>query len=302
MANEDVRFVNDARFKDDVLEGGGYCIVGNVDGSRDDVDGALRFTNIQINQGQSVNFAQIRYVYDDVGDTEGDWIFRCRGIDEDNVGSLSSSVWGKSKTSADIDVDEGRPTSGGTKTLDVRSIVNEITDRSGWSSGNAMAFIFEDEGSDKDVYAHADLTDTYLVYRVAAEPNFKPTPKSVSAPSIPTQSEVGVFVSYPGENVLTAQADDLLLDPTKTQAKIAFEGTYTSTSSGVTTLVHDLGYKPIHSVYFLGNDPADDWVKLPLVSTNTGDPTYYFDEDNLYLQASATGQKFYYRIYLDNIV
>lgn len=303
MANELIESINDSWQKSSGgVDMSGACIVGNPDfgfGTHQ-YDGALRFTDITINQGSSVNFAKIYYKYGSVGGS-GTWKFNVHGFDEDNTAAFSSSPMGRTQTTASQSYNEGAPTGGGVKEIDVSSILNEIVGRAGWSSGNAVGFILEDNGSDSDVYAFASASEAYLTYRVAAEPNFKPTPVSVSAPSLPTAGNIGMKFSQLGTSVLTATDDQLHLTTRKKLIKLFDEDIYTATAAETISIPHDLGYIPFVTVYALETDPSSVWRRLPRENNFEDHPFYFVDSDNLYLHSSDTGEKFYYRIFIDRI-
>lgn len=232
------------------------CIVGHYVG--DPTDGALLFSNLQIAKNQSIISATLYYGYYDVGENSGDWKFKVYGIDQDNTGNFSSNPLGRSKTTASITIDTTPPTSG-RKTLDVKSILEEITSRSGWSSGNNVGFIFEDNGSSDNVWAEADtdVDKTYLIYRLTAEPNFFPTPGTVSAPTFPEASDYGLKVSKVGVDVGTADEDELLMTTRQKVFKVLNEGTLDLTS-GVATYTHNLAYFPATLGYIKGTASGED--------------------------------------------
>lgn len=307
MANELISTLNDYR----LTSGGWYelrlCAVGDWDG--DDTDGALRFSNLQIAKNQSIISAEIKYKYSAVGDNSGDWKYKVYGIDEDNTADFSSNPFGRSKTSASITVDTSPPTSGGVKTLDVKSILEEITSRSGWSSGNNVGFILEDDGSSNNVYAFADydINDTYLWYRLSAEPNFKPTPKSVTASSLPSAESYGLKISRPGKDVFSADEDEIYFTSRKKQFKVLSEGEIVSTESDydVISIAHNLGYMPFVMLYQReGFELADSrWIKLPTPNYFSFDYGFFYaDNSNLYIYPTGQGETYYYRIFLDQLV
>ncbi len=305
MANEkpllsltDVARENDFGFNTD------FCAVGNNlfgfgSGSS---KGAMMFSNVNIGQGETINFAEIKYKYDAVG-TTGSWKFKVYGIDQDDVTDFTTEYpFSKTKTSASITVDEGHPTTGGTKTLNVKDIIQEIVNRSGWSRYNSIAFLLEDNGSSDQVYAYADNDDSYLVYRIGAEPNFTPTPSSVSAPSIPAAGDVGMKFSKPGVSVFDATDEELHLTTRKRVPMILMEDLYEADAAETVTIAHNLGYVPRTSVYALTTGVSDPWVRLPISNNYADDVLYFVDDTNLYLHSSETGQKFYYRIFVDRLV
>ena len=281
------------------------CAVGNgqfVSGSQ--VKGGMRFTNISLNQGSSVSFAGIYYEYSGSNNvSSGNWKHYLYGIDEDNTGDFGSNPFGRSHTSARITTDDGGggPQYPGSKLFDVTSIVQEIVNRSGCSSGNAIGFLFENNGSSTDVYASASSTNSYFVYRQSAEPNFYPTPLSVSAPTIPSGSTHGIKISIPGVEVLTATESQLSYTSDKNVLKIKEFGSYTLTSASDTLIVnHNLGYKPFVLVY-LRYYNGSTWVnyKLP-TGFGVNSSTVLVTDSQLKIQPNtATNDVIYYYIFID---
>lgn len=303
MANEKpVNFVYEGFVEvGDGSEYTGFCAVGKspVLGI---MKGALRFVGIDINQNQSINMARLIYKYDGEGSGSGSWKHKLYGIDEDNTGGFGSNPFGRTKTSALVTVDEGPPGGGGTKEYDVTSIVTEITQRGGWSNGNAMGFLFEDNGSSNDVYAFADLANSYLVYRIDAEPNFLPTPVTVSAPTFPAVDDYGLKISKAGVDVFTASRANLLFTTREDVTKI-FAEAQVATTAGVEKLItHNLGYKPQCLVYARKNSLS---FELPRLFISASDPVGsgvqgYFSVDNTYLRINTRiDADVYYFILLD---
>lgn len=299
MANETIVGVNGSYIQFPGFDTSGFCAVGKHPDNSGGYDGALRFTNIQIPKNATIDYAVLEYKYSSVGGTSGSWKFRVNGIDEDNTASFGYP-FGRPQTTAQINVDEGPPTSGQGKKFDVKNILSEITSRSGWSSGNAVGFLFFDNSSSNNVYAYANQSTTYLAYRVSPEPNFKPTPTTISAPSLPTAADVGMKFSQPGVSVFDATDDECFLTTRKRTVMLFDEDIHTSTAANVTTIPHLLGYIPFVTVY--AQEVSGDWRKIPRGNMAGSVPFYYVDDDYLYLSASATGQKFYYRIFIDRIV
>ena len=106
----------------------------------------LRFLDITIPQGSTITSAYIRMI---VADTRGDLGTNIiiRGDDVDNSGALSASHAekgggsGLTSTTQTVNWNPGAATVNTTKnTPSLVSIVQEIVDRAGWSSGNAMTF------------------------------------------------------------------------------------------------------------------------------------------------------------------
>lgn len=300
MANELISLVNDAR-----LDSGGFaarsCAVGHWAG--DPTNGAIRFENLQIAKNQSIDSAYLIYKYSSVGSTSGNWKFILYGIDEDNTNNFDEYPFGRSRTTSSNTYNEGPPTSGGTKTMDVKSILQEITTRDNWSFGNYVGFILDDAGSSTDVYAFLNNSLSYLVYRLSAEPNFKPTPISIAAPSLPAAQDIGIKISQPGVSVLEATDNQLYFTTRRKQVKIFAEDVYTSTGAGNTVIAHNLGYIPMVTVYGKEYTESGDtnWRRLPDNQLFDDHQWYIVDDTNLFLHSAQAGEKFYYRILLDRI-
>lgn len=297
MPNKLIRPVSDSWVEFGGIDFGDFCGVGNYGG--DSMKGALRFTGVALNQGQSVNFAELRYVYSSVGTTGGRWKFRVWGIKEANTAAFGYP-FGRTKTTAVITIDEDSPVLG-VKAFNVTSIVQEIVNQGGWSSGNAIGFLIEDNGSTTDSYAFTDTYESYLATRQSSAPNMKPTPISVIAPSIPAAEDWGIKISYPGVSVLEATEEQLYYTTRKKQFKVIAENTFTSTGAGESTvLTHGLGYTPKALCYF--RFPGDtEWKELTAGSMFDGAPYYRMDSTTLRIYAPASGYSFYYYVFLDQV-
>jgi len=113
----------------------------------DTYSSALRFQNIAVGQGVSVNEAILHYY---VNSRSGTSPVKCRieGFDEDNTADFSSSPGSRNKTTANV---TGQYDPSGADDYweeNVTSIINEIFDRGGWSSGNALGFWISDNSTD----------------------------------------------------------------------------------------------------------------------------------------------------------
>lgn len=116
-------------------------------------EGAIRFTNI-ITTG-TITAATLRLkVAGGAGSGRIKW--DTYGMDEDNTATwTSTSPMGRTKTSASVNRDISASSEAGVGDIveiNVLSIVNEIKARGGWSSGNAMGFMFIENGSTNDNY------------------------------------------------------------------------------------------------------------------------------------------------------
>lgn len=272
------------------------CAVGHWAG--DPTHGALRFDGIDIDKNESFDFAYLVYKYGSVGGS-GQWKFKCYGIDEDDTAPFGYP-FGRTKTTAYETIDEGQPTSGGTKTINVKSIVEEIRARSGWSRNNAMGFILEDNGSDTGVYAFCSTYQSYLVYRIQAPSNMKPTPKTVTAPSLPAVDNFGIKISKPGVSVFTADSTEEYFSTRKKQFKVLDEGQEVATSAGPggnIVIPHGLDYIPLVTMY---KKEDGKWYRMPLANFASFDNGFFYvDDTNLTIYPAYTGETFYYYIFAD---
>lgn len=109
---------------------------------------ALRFANIYINQGQTVNSASFEYRH--VVTTSGANVkFKIYGVDMDAVEDYGDYGYYASRPLTDtVNIKEQSPITSDFNFGDNwTNIVQEIVNRGGWSSGNPMAFVFQDNGS-----------------------------------------------------------------------------------------------------------------------------------------------------------
>ncbi len=300
MANEIVNDADQLFIADGAGDDVGFCAVGNdpFNLGLGETNGAMRFLSVSIPQGITLNMARLVYIYGSVGDGSGSWKFKVRGIDEDNTSSFSdNNPLGRPQTSAEININEGKPTSGGTKTFDVKSIVEEIVGRGGWSSGNALGITFANQGSDNDIGAQGLIT-SYLVWRRNAEPDFTPTPIALPSPAIPDPKSNGIKIARPGFNVLDANEAQLYFTSRKRQFKVISEGQ--AVTSGVPhRIAHGLGKIPFTQVFAKS---GNEWFRLPFMNFSGGSNIGYTltDDTNLDIYVN-NGTTIYYYIFLDEL-
>lgn len=113
--------------------------------------GALRFTGVIVNGSETITSAKLQIVCDWKTGADTQWMrWRNWGIDEDNTSSFNDPM-GRTKTTATSYQSITVPTNiGDDVEIDVLSMLNEIRQRGGWSSGNAMGFLMTEDGSDND--------------------------------------------------------------------------------------------------------------------------------------------------------
>ena len=125
--------------------GGLAVFTGKLLGSTN--NSAFWFENIYVDQGQTIISANLRL--ESIGtlgsnNTKGKYW----GVDEDNTSDLGGGYpGGRPKTDANYSK-EAKVTYPGGWSYDIKNIVQEIINRGGWSNGNHMCFMLEDNGSD----------------------------------------------------------------------------------------------------------------------------------------------------------
>jgi hypothetical protein len=234
--------------------GTGYWAVGNVQGEvlEWDWDGAIRFENITGTGNCSVAYLKLWVCDYQSGDIE----FDIYGIDEDNTSDFSSDPMGRDKTTATVNKGLNISSQGFTTSIEVTSIVNEIRNRGGWSSGNAIGFLlFKNEDSDDDVIMTGGPDDvnpkniSSLIIRESAEPDFTPTPISVSAPSFPATDSYGIKISTVGYDVKSATDSQAYLTTKKNVFKKIVEGDITTTANTTYNIAHNQSFIPFAMAY-----------------------------------------------------
>lgn len=264
--------------------------------------GALRFVSLDINQGTTVNEAKLYFRIDDATPNgDANIYFKVWGIDEDNTGTFSSDPFGRTKTSNSTTKWWGAPTDGSWGDIDVTSIVNEILGRGGWSSGNAIGFFLLDNGTatDQSRYVTDNYgagSNSYLMVRATAEPNFKPTPQTVSAPTFPDSEDFGIRISKPGYDVLESRADDELQYTSKKKLFQVYEEGEVELSGGTATITHGLGYNPAVLAY--ANHSGKKYRFPDFFDLNAGGIIY---TNKTQAKISSTADKVYYYIFIDSL-
>lgn len=240
MPNETVITLASTNDRYNTITGTGEYGWGNDSGTN--FNGALRFTNVPLTQGQSINRAGLYHFNNNIS---GSGTIRgfTHGIKETNTSNFSGgSPMGRPLTSTKIDLTQSGSAS--SWDIDVTSIVTEIIGQAGWSSGNAMGFVFINNGSDFDSHAiDTGALDILLSIRVT-NPNLTPTPTTVAAPTFPALDDYGIKVSKPGFDVKTATEKQLNYWSRKKHLKILAEGEVSTTAGVVYQIAHGLAYIP----------------------------------------------------------
>lgn len=318
MANENMFLAgtdNDNYWHESFGGGTGYYIIGHATGPSY-LDGCLRFPGVT----GTGNCAEARlYIHcDDRSGGAGNLDFNVWGMDENNTAPLNvgGAPTGRSKTTATINWEEGTMPVEGTfvPAKNVTSIVNEIRNRGGWNSGNALGFIFNpttDNANDSWITGGpADVVAssiTHLMIRESSNPNFNPTDKTVVAPSFPSADDYGVKISYPGYSVLTANESQLYSTTKKRTHKIIAEGKINTTANVTYNIAHGKAYIPFAHAY--AKSSGTGRFKIPRYFPIGGqtDPfgdniqgTVEVDSTNLKI-TTTTNAEVYYRIFIDEL-
>jgi len=264
--------------------------------STDNWDAAFRFTNVTIGGNSTITDARITLRTDGLSPETGDVALKIDiyGIDEDNTADLSSDPMGRTKTTAKKNWDFTVSYLGNINytTVDLTIIVQEIIDRAGWSSGNAMGFTFLDDTSagagsfyskDGNSTKCALLEITYTPgsspspsLSPSISPSFSPSLSPSISPSVsispsrsasvsPSPSSAYVMkISKPGKDISSTSMDDFYLHSSYPLLKIHSYGTFTTLNDGTLTVTHNLGYKPFVLVF----SQYVNWVDPDIVLTN----------------------------------
>jgi uncharacterized repeat protein (TIGR01451 family) len=114
----------------------------------------LRFNNLTIPSNATISNASIKFrgiSADGYNSNSGSANFTIQAEDTDNPSTFSSvdySVSNKTKTSASVNWQPSSWSTNGTySSPNIASVVQEVVDRGGWSSGNSMIFIITGTGS-----------------------------------------------------------------------------------------------------------------------------------------------------------
>jgi len=120
--------------------------------------GSFRFPNITVPAASTIDVAYITFeaVDDFGGGTEGTVSTNIYGVDEDNSAAPTTfAQWSTDHglhTTAVVTWDFTKDRSGTVVTTSIVSIIQEIIDRGGWASGNAIQVHVDDDGSATDRY------------------------------------------------------------------------------------------------------------------------------------------------------
>jgi hypothetical protein len=118
---------------------------------------SLRFINVTIPKNAVINSATVSLTDNSTGHTAVIHLKIC-GIAEDNTAEFTTSPIAdartRSHTSAAVDWDLNFTSSNGTEraSSDIKTVIQELVNRAGWSSGNALGLYIYDDGTSNDYW------------------------------------------------------------------------------------------------------------------------------------------------------
>lgn len=249
----------------------------------------LRFTGVTIDPGSTINSAILRFT---ALDSRGSQTIKIRiyGVDQDNtaefVTSPEDSARTRPHTSAftDWNVTISTTANATFDSADITAVIQEIIDRGGWASGNAIGIWLADNGSTSGHYVNQtdysagdpnEATELRIDFTQPGSPSPSATPSSSPSrspsasaspsasispsasnspspsPPAPEEEYFGIKVSKPGVDVQSATSpNDFYLHSMFPLLKVHSFGTFSfAVSTGMTTINHNLGYKPFVLVF-----------------------------------------------------
>lgn len=218
------------------------------------MSGALRFPGVTVDQGVTVAQATLT-IRVDSRQGSSSVLAKVYGIKETDTAQFGHGVDSRPRTTATNTHSYGGG-GGGYFSIDVTNIVNEILAQGGWSSGNAMGFYIDDNGTTHastnvltEDFDGSLLDDSILSIRISAEPDFLPDPKEVAEPTFPAAEDYGIKIAVPGPtSVFDATEEELLFTTRRHYLKVVEQDLVAVTDGVQSLLEHGLGYAPL----FLG--------------------------------------------------
>lgn len=166
--------------------------------SRLDQTVGLRFTNITIPQGATITTAYIEFEVDEYDSDTTSLTIQGQAADNPSTFTTSSGdITGRTTTTASVswnNIPTWSTAGDLEQTPSLTTIVQEMVNRSGWQSGNAMAFLIE--GSGKRVarsydYSSGDAPRLYIEYTTSGGPTPTPTNTPTGPTPTPTTTPTG---------------------------------------------------------------------------------------------------------------
>ena len=300
----------------------GFTYIGDDSFFGDFITG-VRFNNVTVPNGATITSAKL--TFRPSANSAYNYYLKVYGIDEDDTADLSSDPTGRTKTTASVDWDHaGFTANTDIDTPDIKTIIQEIVNRAGWSSGNDMGFLILDDGGSShyaQMYDYVDstsycalLTISYTTgsesASISSSPSVTPSVSmsgskspspsvSVSASVSPSLPEYGfgIKISKSGYDAKTEMNPENLIFTSAFGAlgwrsTVDIEGTTDANGKIEAEYTHNLGYIPMIFVYVTNNAGQKIAVPSKWESTWDADETL---EENFYWYVYGT--KIYVKAY-----
>jgi len=268
-----------------------------------DVYTGLRFASVNVPQGTTITSAYLRIT--DAQNDSYSIAYKIFGIKETDTASLTSDPVGRTKTTASTSVSQTGSSTDTVRTYNVTSIVQEIINQGGWSSGNHLGFITQDNGTSNSsilrYYSYDGSTTKCAQLEInwgGASPSASVSPSTSVSPSIsastspssslsasaspspspmPPANQAILKIAKPGVNVLTNSDIEKLIFSSeygtlKYFDKQALNLSFDASNGDITcrgSVDHNLGYYPFVEVYvsvYIGS-PTGIYEYCPFVGS-----------------------------------
>ena len=213
--------------QDDAEEGSSVVMNGKaLDFSQNGQTVGLRFTDVALPQGAKIKAATISFTA--IAADSAPVNLKVQAEASDTAAPFSGSFKARAKTSASS-LWQPRPWTKGkaTRTSDLSSVIQEVVSRSGWQSGNALAFYVTGDRNIKRSAYSVDAGAQYaallhISYEVPQQPAPAPTPVLTPAPA-PTPDPTPAPAPVPAPTPIpTPQPEPApILEPLPTPAPVS---------------------------------------------------------------------------------
>ena len=214
------------------------------------------FKSVTIPQGATITSAKITYI-DNTSGVERTIHYKFTGVDEDNTGDFVASPLStcrtRTHTTAAVDWDSTFTPSSGTSrdSPDLSTIIQEIVDRGGWSSGNTIGIYLHDDGTSNNNYYDYKYYSSYpttaplltITYEYGGSPSVSPS--ASTSPSISPSSSASPSSSVspsPSASASASPSPSPLPPPNPAVLKIAKPGVNVLTNSDIEKLIFSSEY------------------------------------------------------------
>jgi hypothetical protein len=246
-------FYGDADYANDSAD----LWVGNrINGAREDFSIALRFTNVTIPQGATIDAAYVTLRGENTDSTSG--LIACiwaADADNQSMPADYDACEALTRTTATASWTDPAVTSGSNiNTPSIATVIKEVVDRAGWASGNALVVCIENNQSSDGVYRSFHSYDSNSSYAPVLHIEYTEASSGVSGTlsvtlGAATSSATGTVavkgtvtktlaaatLSSAGTIAVKGQLAKTLAGVTLSSAgKVAIKGASTSTLSAVT--------------------------------------------------------------------